>query len=199
MKVTTEQKTLMRKLLRLSYEGDETLRWLDRAVRDTGYVRMAARRADEPVYVTARKLRSGLNVSERTIRLWLSDGLPVEQPGSSADPAIIEVFAAIAWLLKEGKIAAAKLDDKHWIAIRRREQAHKAERDNLVAEGRLVDRQYLEDLLDERIKAVRERAEAIARAYGAEVEEQLREMLELLASGPQRPELGGGGNGRTDS
>ena len=172
--------------LKLAREGAPELRWLHQAVCKAGYA-PASTREGEAALVTAAQLGRGLGKARRTIAEWLKNGLPVAREAHGNQPALYDVFAALAWLdgrgegARDNKNMPKDLEDlfdedpllamgqSPYNEMYRREKVREAQRANAVAEGRLIETSDVARQQAEIGTVFRGHAETLERVFGQEV------------------------------
>lgn len=172
--------------LRAARDGEESLRWLDVLCRRAGYVAVQGRRDGDVVLVTARQLAAGLGVTERTVRNWLKEDMPVYQHSLGNRPALYEVFSVLAWHYGR-QMPKAKSEEEilfgdgksndYWTTQYRKEATRKIKRGNELAEGTLLRTDDIAEQLTAIALVFRSEAEAIERAHGHDVGKDVRQMI----------------------
>lgn len=105
---------------------------------------------DMPLYVMIPRVARVLNVSDKTIRQWMRDGMPVTRlgDGTIGDASVLELDEAVRWYLTQGGLDAAKTR----LAMA---QAEKHEMENEVRKGELVEVRQVKDAWIDRVLACR--------------------------------------------
>ena len=187
MAVSQSRKTKIAAELDKARAGEREYRWLNELVLAAGYA-PAAGGADDRLLATAHVLGKRLGVSRRSIQAWARDGMPVFEQSLGNRPAWYDVFDVTAWLKEreEAKQALEPADDgllfegggSPHLEAYRKEQARKVRRENDVAEGKLLIAADVALDLREIGRVFREEAEAVERAYGDEIGDAIRAMIE---------------------
>lgn len=175
--------------LQAAHAGDVACRWLDVLCRRAGYAPVYGQSSPERVLVTAKQIGDGLGVTERTVRNWLKEGLPVYQENVGPRPALYDAFAVCEWhwrrqmpktLTEEdilfGEGAGTATD--YWTTQLRKEKTRQAKRENDLAEGLLLRTEDVGAELNEIARVFRSEAEAIERTHGREVGKDVRAMID---------------------
>ena len=181
-------------------------KWLDALCRRAGYCPVATGKDSDLVLVMARQLARGLGVSERTVRTWLKEGLPVYQEPSGNRAALYDVFEVLKWHYgrqmprpqsEEDILFGDPSSKDYWTQQYRKEKTRQIKRENEVAEGTLLRADDIAEDLVAVGQVFRSEAEAIERAHGHNVGRDVRAMIER-AEKRWRELHGDGSNGSAE-
>lgn len=167
--------------LKAARQGEESLRWLNRAVERAGYVRMAAAADEDVLLTTAAQIGRRFGVSSRTVRSWIREGLTPAVEGHGNRPAWFDVFGFFEWWRAREEARRATTDEGARAAAERieletemrREKLREARRRNDVEEGRLVDCEELADHLSQIGRMFAEGVRELTGIHGEQMGEEL--------------------------
>ena len=169
--------------------GEAEFRWLNALVLAAGYAPAAVGAADA-VYVTTRQLAVRLKVSRRTLQAWAKEGMPIAVPGLGSRPNYYDPFEVMEWW-RQREDAARQLaggdellmqgKGSPWLERYREQMARKIQRENDMAEGVLIAAADVAQRCRLIGEVFRREAEAIERAYGGEVGDAIRGMVDRTA------------------
>jgi len=152
---------------------------LARAFRRVGWHGVSGMSANDRSYVeSASHLADLMGCHRNTIGAWRKHGMPGKHKRGWHVPSVV------AWLVErnggavESEDTAAAEDKERYLAEVRQQQARKLRRENERAAGELVRTEDVRLELAEVGAAFRSRAEVIERAYGSEVGQAIREMVD---------------------
>ena len=170
--------------LRRAQSGDVKFTWLRKLIIDAGFAPIHGREAGSLFLVTAKPLADGFRVTERTVRNWIKEGMPVHQYSVGNRPALYDVFDVVRW--REKRFEATGESDPLMrggsspaLERYRAAKASQAERENKKAEGQLVETAIISAQLAEIGRAFRTRAETIERLHGKVVGDAFREAVDF--------------------
>lgn len=179
-----DQQGKLAEALRLAGTGDMRFVWLHKLAVNAGYALTHGREAGALLLVTPKALADGFRVTERTVRNWIREGMPVHQYSIGNRPALYDVFDVVRW--REKRFEATGEEDPLMrggsspaLECYRAEKAIEAKRKNLIAEGLLVDSAIVSAQLAEIGRAFRTRAELLERTHGKTIGDAIREMVDF--------------------
>ena len=192
-KPATEQREKLAEMLRVARTGDARVAWLHALVLGAGYAPAVA--ADgESAMATLAQIARRMGVTERTVRSWVRKGLAATRPAHGNQPAWYDVFDFLRWYVERwgrrgsaggtgaagsaGGEGEAELSEAHWKTLCAMEDARRKKRENDLREGQLVEASRIGQDLAMAGQVFRRHAEAMAKAYGREVGEGIRDMLD---------------------
>jgi phage terminase Nu1 subunit (DNA packaging protein) len=169
--------------LRRAQSGDAKFTWLRKLVIDAGFAPVHGREAGSLLLVTPKSLADGFRVTERTIRSWIKEGLPVHQYSVGNRPALYDVFDVVRW--REKRYEATGESDPLMrggsspaLERYRAAKAIQAERENKKAEKALAEVATVSAQLSEIGRSFKVGAEIIARLHGTKVGAAIRELVD---------------------
>jgi hypothetical protein len=169
-------------MLRLAATSDAKFAWLLKLAVQAGFAPVHGREAGSLLLVTPKALADGFGVTERTIRSWLKEGMPMHQGSVGNKPALYNVFDIFRWRLS--RIETGESDplmrggSSPALERYRAAKASQAERENKKAEGQLVESAIVSMQLAEVGRSFKVGAEIVARLHGAKVGAAIRELVD---------------------
>lgn len=173
--------------LRRAQSGDLKFAWLFKLAINAGFAPVRGREAGSILLVTPKALADGFRVTERTVRNWIKEGMPVHQYSVGNRPALYDVFDIVRWREKRYE-ATGEVDplmrggNSPALEAYRQEQVKKARRENAKADGALVESAIVSAQLAEIGRAFRTRAELIERTHGKVIGNVIREMVDFAVA-----------------
>lgn len=182
--ILAEEQQKLGKALQLAQQGDVRFAWLHKLAVNAAYARVRGRDPNELILVPAAALAKGFRISERTVRNWIKEGMPVHQYSVGNRPALYDIFDVVRWREKRFETTSEQNPLMRGGASPALERYHtakasQAERENAEAEKLLVRSAAIKAQLMEIGRAFRTRAELIERTYGREVGNAIREMVDF--------------------
>lgn len=177
--MSTNQQKKLGELLRLACTGDVRYQWLHSLALQAGYAKIYGE-AKGVMLVTAPVLAKGFRVSERTIRSWIREGMPVYQTsaGGRGHSALYDIFDVARWREKRLEVTGEtdplmRGGSSPALEAYRREKVREAKRKNEQAEGRLIELAVVCAELGEFGRAFRTQIEILKRShpYGQAIQE----------------------------
>jgi phage terminase Nu1 subunit (DNA packaging protein) len=179
-------------LLAKAQKGEPGYGWLNVLVVRAGYARVQGFHDTGVILATARQLAEYFSVSERTIRSWAKDGMPMYRESVGNQAALFDVIAVSQWktkrdigrgvseedLLLEGSGPSSK-----WLEECRKEKARELKRRNDVEEERLLPASDVAQLMADTGRMLRDEFIAVERAFGEEVGDAIRSALARAEEG----------------
>ncbi len=188
-KIEFDGRQELAKALLAAREGGPEWAWLTKLIRSAGWVQFAARCDSDTLLVTSKQIERRFAISARTVRNYISEGLPVAVPSAGNQPAWYDAFEFFSWWLDrqeakrdgggDGESSELKLEID-------REKARRAKRQNDQAEGKLIEVAEVESQLFTIGRILREGVKAIERTHGKQVAKEVRGLLNTAEKAWQR-------------
>jgi phage terminase Nu1 subunit (DNA packaging protein) len=138
--------------------------------------------------VSTRGIAEHLKMSERQLHILIGRGLPVAVRGKGRASSYFRLADVERWLTEHGAQGGESdfLDPNQtspWLEKYREERYRREKRQNDIAEGRLFEIKAVRNALQEIFGRLRAELEAVGRAYGPAVADQIREAIERAEQG----------------
>lgn len=175
-------------LMRAAQEGKAGAAWFRQLALRAGFVSVADGKGGKAVaLVSAVALQVGFGISERTLRRWVAEGMPVFEPGLGNKPSTFDLFAVMKWRDEKREREKPKEDAGRNEAAERLTlaRAKAIERENALAEGELCYRRGISDQATVITSRFRAEMDAVLRVAGPELVKMINAAIDRWDQGLQ--------------